>query len=339
MGMPVGLRSIGLRGVVRIFAAAAVCLVSCRAAVPTERAYELRGRVLQKDGAPFTGAVFAVIISGATRPFTARTQTDLGGRFKFADLEPATYNLTIVGPSGGDMTKTVEIGPSGAVEGFRVEETFCFDAGLYTETPHTVSARRLAVPEKARREFERALTRLSEHRVAEAAEILQKVVESAPGFADAWNQLGIIAYQTGDYPSAERQFREALKQEPDSFSALVNLGGVLVAQGKSEEGLAVNRRAMEKAPHDALAQSQLGLAYFLLDRLAQAEEHLRQAKTLDPRHFSSPQLVLAEIYRLQGKFAESRLELEEFLRLRPDSAAAERVRQLLGRAPGADKSP
>src|SRR5690606_21594880 len=104
--------------------------------------------------------------------------------------------------------------------------------------------------------------------------------------------------------TAERHFRRALKEDPSSYPPLVNLGGALLALGKHEEALKINERAVRRAPEDALAHSQLGMSYVQARDFAKAELHLRQAIALDPGHFSAPQLVLADLYLIQGRLKE-----------------------------------
>jgi outer membrane protein assembly factor BamD (BamD/ComL family) len=82
-------------------------------------------------------------------------------------------------------------------------------------------------------------------------------------------------------------------------------------------------------PVDALAQAQLGMSYFYLGQLDAAEKHLKQAKSLEPGHFSHPQLFLMQIYAKRNRTPEAILEMEEFLKLHPDSAKAPRIRELL----------
>ncbi|MFB3068480.1 MAG: tetratricopeptide repeat protein, partial [Acidobacteriota bacterium] len=134
------------------------------------------------------------------------------------------------------------------------------------------------------------------------------------------------------YRQAEEHFREALQQEADLYPPLVNLGGALLSQGKLEESLPINLRAVETRPDDALAQSQLGQSYFFLGQLDSAERHLKQAKALDPRHFSFPQLVLAQIYQLRQDSPSLIGEFEEFLQYHPDSELVPQVTEWLRQA-------
>ena len=171
---------------------------------------------------------------------------------------------------------------------------------------------------------------LAERRNFEGAvKRLKHAVEIAPRFSAAWNYLGTISYQAGAFAEAEGYFREALRQDWNAFDPLVNLGGTLLSLRRYEDSLTVNLQAVKARPNDALAQSQLGQSYFYLGQPEEAEVHLKQAKALDPAHFSFPQIVLAAIYRKRGNYVAAIKELEEFLSLHPDSTRAPYARQEL----------
>jgi tetratricopeptide (TPR) repeat protein len=144
-------------------------------------------------------------------------------------------------------------------------------------------------------------------------------VKIAPRFVDAWNTLGTLAYKSGNFPLAEAYFREALKHDPDYYPSLVNLGGALLTQGKLQDALPLNKAAVQARPDDALAHSQLGLNYYYLQSFMEAETYLKQATSLDPGHFSYPQLPLAEIYLMRQDLTSAARELEQFLVLHPDA--------------------
>jgi len=80
-------------------------------------------------------------------------------------------------------------------------------------------------------------------------------------------------------------------------------------------------------PNDALANSQLGMSYFYLDKLEPAEKYLTAAKRLDPAHFSHPQLMLAQIALRRGDRPAAAGELEEFLQYHRDAPEAGKIRQ------------
>ena len=192
-----------------------------------------------------------------------------------------------------------------------------------------VSVRSLSIPKKARDEYEKAQSRLQRHDVDGAIGHLQKAAELAPHFAEAFNYLGTIYFQKREYSSAEQSFRQALEQDPQAFEPLVNLGGTLLAQGRAPEALAINLHAQNAQPKDALANAQLGLSYFLMGDYELAATYLRLTKEIDPAHFSNPEIPLAEIYLRRSDKAAAVRELEDFLKLHPDSPQARSVRALI----------
>ena len=289
--------------------------------------YELRGRLVPASSA-------SVWLHGATSPFEDSTLADDDGRFRFRDLRAGTYTLGVFLPGQGEMRKTIEIGPSMADSRKRVELMVKLSDGLLEShdslrRSNLVSTRELAIPEEAHREYEDAEKRLARRDADGALAHLNRAVALAPKFTQAWNYLGTIAYQRQDYERAEHCFRQALEADSSAFEPLVNLGGVLINLHKLEEALQYNRHAVLARPQDALANSQLGMTYFYLDRLDLSQQYLAVAKQVDPSHFSHPQLLLAEIYLRRHDNAAAAGELEELLKLHPDAPEAPRIRMRL----------
>jgi Tfp pilus assembly protein PilF len=276
-------------------------------------------------------AAASVSIFRVASPFSTSTLTDESGRFTFKKLEPGAYTVSVFIPAQGEARQTIEIGPSTADDHQRVSLTIHLKESDFTYADparrrHAVSARQLAIPEKAAREYEDAQKDLSRHDPEAARRRLEHAVEIAPQFATAWNNLGTIAYQTRNFARAEECFREALRQDPAAYEPLVNLGGVLVNLHKLDEAWDYNLHAVLTRPNDALANSQLGMTYFGLGQMELAEKYFRIAAGLDPAHFSLPQLFLAEIALRRGDTRGAADVLEEFLKHHPDWPQAAKMR-------------
>lgn len=303
-------------------------LVAALLAVPAfaaDPAYELAGHLDPEAEA-------AVSIFGATAPFRDTTLSDSSGRFAFKRLEQGTYTLAIFIPARGEARQTVEVGPGTADDRHRVilnlhlkDSDFVFaDA---ERRRHAVSARQLSVPDKAIHDYQDAQKALGRHDIDSAVKSLEHAVEIAPQFSAAWNELGTIAYQTGEYLRAEQCFRQALDQDPTAFEPLVNLGGVLVTLGRTDESLDYNVRAVLTRPNDALANSQLGQSYFQAGNFDLALKYLQRARDLDAAHFSHPQLVMAEIHLRQGDRLAAAADMEDFMKHHPDWPKADVMRK------------
>ena len=291
--------------------------------------YDLAGQILPE-------AVASVSLHGATAPFESATLSDERGRFRFRKLAPGTYTLAVFQPARGESRQTVEVGPGVADSAGRVNVTLRLKSGRFESDDArrrsaTVSARELSVPARARREYQEAQRCLSRPDVAGAVAHLRRAVEIAPRFSAAWNHLGTIAYQGRSYKEAEDNFRRGLAADPQAFEPLVNLGGVLLNLGRVDEALQYNLHAALRRPSDALANSQLGMSYFLSGSLDLAAKYLTLARQLDPAHFSHPQLLLSEIHLRRNEQAAAIEELEDFLRRHPDAPEAPEVKSTIRR--------
>jgi Tfp pilus assembly protein PilF len=293
---------------------------------PAETVFDLAGRLHPEERA-------SVTLFGDVFPFTASTLSQDDGRFKFKKLRAGPYTVSIFTPDRGEARKTIEIGPSAADARGRITLDISFKDSDFAladslRRRHSVSTERLAIPTKAQRDYEDAHRDLARHDAEGATRRLQEAVALAPQFADAWNELGTIAYQTQHYDRAEQYFRAALEHDPQGYEPLVNLGGVLVTVNRAEEAWRYNAMAVAARPNDALAHSQLGMNCFELGDLAAGAKELERARTIDPAHFSHPQLLLADIYARQGAKSGAVDALEEFLRYHPDwpQAASMRAR-------------
>ena len=277
--------------------------------------FELAGRIEPPARA-------SVTLYRVASPFSTSTLAEDDGKFTFKKLQPGAYTVAVFIPARGEARQTVEVGPGQSVRK-RVSITLKLKDSDFVfrdilSRRHAVTTKQLAIPDKALREFDAAQKDLSKHDHEAAVQHLERAVELAPQFANAWNTLGTIAYQTRKFLRAEECFREALQQDPQMFEPLVNLGGVLINLRKLDEAYQYNLHAVLTRPNDALANSQLGMTYYEVGNMLAAEKYLKKAVEIDPAHFSHPQLLLAEIYlRREDKNAAAEV-LEDFLKRHPD---------------------
>jgi Tfp pilus assembly protein PilF len=300
-------------------------LMLAASAVSGEPLYDLSGQV--RPAGPASIGLF-----GANAPFEASAST-LDGRFRFHKLLPGAYTVVVDSNGRGEARRTVEVGPGTAGSRRRVRIDIEFAPGDFVAPEparqHTVSTRVLAIPSGARRDFDEARKALTRRDTAAAVSHLERAVAAAPQFANAWNELGTIAYQTRNFARAEECFLRAHDQDPRAFEPLVNLGGVEVTLQKTERALDYNIQAVLARPGDTLANSQLGMAYFQAGNDDLALKHLEIARRQDPAHFSHPQLLMAEIHLRRNDRAAAADDIEDFLKFHPDWPKAAAMRQAI----------
>lgn len=66
---------------------------------------------------------------------------------------------------------------------------------------------------------------------AEAAEVLDAATRTAPGYADAWRELGIAQGKLKQTAAGEASLRRAIELNPGDFDAMASLGGIVKRKG------------------------------------------------------------------------------------------------------------
>lgn len=115
--------------------------------------------------------------------------------------------------------------------------------------------------------------------------------------AEAYNNLGLIYHEAGDFIGAETQFRKALARWPDMLAAQVNLGNALKGQQRYADADLALQGALKLAPTAPEVHYNLGILYLdgtlpnveLRQRLERAlsyfqayKQHRRNAVPNDP---------------------------------------------------------
>lgn len=288
---------------------------------------ELHGKI---TGAGST-RMLRVHLFGVETPYMDSAEANRAGEFRFHSLIPGNYTVSVLRNGLGEVRRTVVVSPAVADKSGVVHAIVPYAASEAAANPSdgVVSIHQLSIPGNAMAKYGEAQKRLAAHDPEAAVRLLEDAVAIAPQFSTGWNLLGVIAFQTGDDDRAEALFRKSLAADPESFEPLVNLGGVLVKKKLFQDALQYNQRAVRDRPEDALANAQLGITYFKLDQLDQAEQYLLAAKRLDPAHYSQPQIFLSDIYVRRGNRRAAIQELEDVLALRPDGPLAESIRHNL----------
>ena len=213
-----------------------------------------------------------------------------------------------------------------------------FAAGVDGDDP-AVDVRQLqaAIPESAFREYTSAQQATAEGDYQRAAERLERAVEIAPDYYDAWIELGSRYDQLGRYEDAKASYLNANDVNPAGALAPVNLGALYYRQGERERAagdadafgtysLAEEwlRMAVDRNPASADARFLLGTALYRLDRYAEAEETLTGAMALDDAS-SEARVMLINVYVRQNRYAAALDEAVAFLGDYPDAPESEAV--------------
>ena len=301
--------------------------------------FDLYGEVRIGSNQTSKKAYAFVGLTGNLHPYSAAAWTDFGGKFHFRNLEPGSYTLVTEVNKRVEQRMTLEISPANADKKGRIVKKIILNPRSFhsiRQKRQAVSWQELSVPRKAQNEYAEADRALLEGQIEKGIHHLERAIRLAPQFISALNRLGTVYYFRKDYSKAEETFRQALREDPKAFDPLVNLGETLLSEGKPEEALPYNLKAMEAHSLDALPNALLGLNYVALHEDDQAVGYLIRTKQLDPLHYSQPQLVLAGIYQRKSQSESALRELEEFVQLHPDSSESKRIQQQMAQIKSKD---
>lgn len=95
----------------------------------------------------------------------------------------------------------------------------------------------------------RALTALAHDEALLAEDLLDRIVEQEPGWAEAWTRRAALRAARDDVSGAVADFGRALKIEPRHVGALSGLGFLLLRVERKDEGLRVLKAALAINPY------------------------------------------------------------------------------------------
>jgi non-specific serine/threonine protein kinase len=127
---------------------------------------------------------------------------------------------------------------------------------------------------------------------------LERAVDVGQGHLGARARLARQLFDHGRLDEAAAEFRKILDYAPDFPTALNNLGVIALSRGNYVDAIKYLKRLLEVSPDD-YAASNLGTAYFYLDRMEEAIEAFHRAVELGPDHPVLKQ-NLAEAYEKVG---------------------------------------
>jgi TolB-like protein/Flp pilus assembly protein TadD/DNA-binding winged helix-turn-helix (wHTH) protein len=185
--------------------------------------------------------------------------------------------------------------------------------------------------------------------VTAAEKACARAVQLDSNLPDVHLALGLLYSATGQFESAEVQYRKAIAQDADLTEAYLGLatalaernldaaaeetyqravrarprywasydeyGAYLASEGRPDDAVAQYRRAAELAPDNATVQSNLGAAYFLLGDFGNAAAAFRRSVEIAPtgEGYSNS----ATMYYFDGHYDDAATMFEKAVKLAP----------------------
>ena len=148
----------------------------------------------------------------------------------------------------------------------------------------------------------------------EARKAFLRVLELDPRDARAENNLGLVFESSAQPSAAIDAYRKAIAWQESSphpsEQPYVNLGNLLLGQGRTEEAVSPLEKSVALAPDNASCRLKLGMAYLRIRQLPTARRELEKATQLEPDNAAAHY----QLGRLYSEIHEPDLAKAEFAR-------------------------
>lgn len=164
--------------------------------------------------------------------------------------------------------------------------------------------------------IQEAVSALGAGQLGKARELFLKVTETAPSFADAYYNLGVICDLEKKPDDAIKFYVKTLKYNPKHAECLTNMGAAHSNAGRHGIAIPFLTRAVESNPLLIQPRLNLGITYRHMEQPEKALEALKGAVGVEPRNAYA--LYLAGCAAQEAGFnTESARFLEQALDIKP----------------------
>jgi predicted TPR repeat methyltransferase len=162
---------------------------------------------------------------------------------------------------------------------------------------------------------------LSQGHTQGAMKLLQDLVKTAPGRADAWYGLGQLHAAQGDFKPAVAAFKRVIQLAPLGLEAHVHLGNTYLRNGRIGQALEAYRNGLKHIPDSALLYFNLGIALRQSGDMDGGIASFRKAIELYPQ-YGQANFSLGNALRDSGQLDEAEAAYRRAIELEPAYADA-----------------
>lgn len=253
--------------------------------------------------------------------------TNESGGFVIYDLKPANYTLAlnVQGYERTSVPVDLSFASSKGIQVILQPE----ESGDITHKPNSVSSHELSMPKKARDLVASGKTKLYEqHDAAGALDDFKQAVSVAPNYYEAEYQAAMAYLSQGKRDEAAASFQKSIDLSGGKYGeGFVGLGTLAVDRKDYAQAEKELRQAVTLSPDFWLGHYELGRALFLEGRIDEAKTSAEQARSLAP---AAPIIyrLLANIHLREKDYRAAEADIDEYVKLDPDSAAGRRAKEL-----------
>jgi tetratricopeptide (TPR) repeat protein len=312
-------------------------------------AFAQRGGRVPQGG----GEIQVRLVTPDNHPLTRMVQVELlqgGGGFVIEQVRSnSDGTATLAMPTGGGGSFRLRIRGMGIEETtsdlftidamdashFEIVKVKVTDPDVGVTMPGGVaSANDLAVPAKARKEFEAGGASLHTADWKGAETHFETAIKQYPKFDRAYYGLGLAKQNDGDVPGAKEAFTKAVEINDKNADALRDLGRMDedAQQWADAEGLLTKSVAVD--PSSAAAFTLLAMAQIQQHKVDEAIASASRVHALSHKSYAIAHLILAMAYESKSQKDQAIAEYKLFIEEDPNGPRTEGAKQELAKLQG-----
>ena len=259
----------------------------------------------------------------------ADTTTNEAGYFNIYSLKPAIYTIDI-DLNGFRRSETSIDLQFGSVRNVQITLT-PLNQKESDRKAGTVSTHELAIPAKARETFQSGKIKLYEqNNPSGAIEDFDSALKLAPNYYEAEYQMAMAYLAQGKREEAAESFQKSIDLSEKKYGpGFIGLGTLAIDKKDIPTGEKLVRQGVTLNPDYWLGHFELGRALFSEGKTDEAATAAEQAKSLAPNEPITYRL-LTMIHLKQRNYRAAVADIDEYVKLDPDSAAGRRAKELRG---------
>jgi len=283
------------------------------------RSGNLKVRLTYTDGSAVNVQPLLQLMSGASNNPVAESYANDAGMAEFLRLELGMYHVRVTGQGIEDADSgIVEVDDrKGAQSLFVTVRRVGEGQPGATAAGPTVAAPDLKIPEKARKEFEKAGDLLSRKEWQKAIERLKRALDLYPNYAAAYNNLAVAYGQLGDRTQEREALEHAIKINDHFVAALVNLARLYTKDNDLPQAEILLGKATAADPTNPETLT-------LLARVELAEKHYEEVilncqkvHAVAHERYAMVHYIAARALEHLNRLREAATELQTFLQEEP----------------------
>jgi tetratricopeptide (TPR) repeat protein len=208
------------------------------------------------------------------------------------------------------------------------------DASAATSKPNTpavTSATELRIPSDAQKAFHKGLDAWEHHDLARAAEYFEKAIAIYPAYDTAYNNLGVMYYQSNQVDKARTAFEKSVALNDKNADADRNLARILISDGNFSRAEELLKKSLMVEPLNPVTLTLLCVAQIETGDTEGALATARKTHQLPHEGYPLVHYIAGRALEQEGKPQQAYNEYETYLSEAPNGAEAAQVRSALAR--------